>query len=125
MRSCDGERASERAGSKVTMHQGSTVVASKDQQLSFMISNSQKRKPVFGVIGAVCVLLVCLTGFVTAVHVHPARSSTPERTCSTCALAHLGVVAVGSGPSVPMLVAAELLESSAELSPSFPVRSSQ
>jgi hypothetical protein len=39
-----------------------------------------------------CVLLVAFTGFVQAVHVHPANSGVPSHECSLCSVAHAGVV---------------------------------
>jgi hypothetical protein len=66
--------------------------------------NFDQRTSGFRAIGAVCVLLVGLTGFITAVHVHPARTSTPERSCSACALAHVGAVPVELVSAVPVLV---------------------
>jgi hypothetical protein len=39
-----------------------------------------------------CVLLIAFTGFVQAVHVHPADSGVPSHECSLCSVAHAGVV---------------------------------
>jgi len=82
-----------------------------------------KRTSGFRALGTVCVLLVCLTGFITAVHVHPARSDTPERSCSTCALAHAGVVPVELASPAPVLTFPTTLEESAESAPSLALHS--
>jgi hypothetical protein len=81
--------------------------------------NFDERPSGFRAIGAVCVLLVCLTGFITAVHVHPARTSAPERSCSTCALAHAGTVPIELASPVPVLASSGTLEELAEQRLSF------
>ena len=54
--------------------------------------------------GAVaCVLLVIFIGTVSAVHAHPDTSKAPEHSCSICALAHSGVVAVTVSTPAPVL----------------------
>lgn len=53
--------------------------------------------------GAVaCVLLVIFIGTVSAVHAHLETSKAPEHSCSICALAHSGVVAVAISTPVPV-----------------------
>ena len=84
-----------------------------------MALNPYKRTFAFRGLGCVCVLLVCLTGFVTAVHIHPARGNAPERSCTTCAMAHAGVVPVAIGSPIPVLTSSGTLEESAESAPSF------
>lgn len=50
----------------------------------------------------VCVLLVLFIGFVAAVHSHPDNSSSSERACSVCVLAHSGVIPVALGAPIPV-----------------------
>jgi hypothetical protein len=82
-----------------------------------------QRTPGFRAISAVCVLLVCLTGFITAVHIHPARANAPDRSCSVCAMAHAGVVPVELTSPAPALSSSGTLEESAESAPSFALHS--
>ena len=57
-----------------------------------------------------CVLLIALTGFVAAVHVHPGASGVPNHSCSVCALAHAGVAPVEFGSHLPVFVRAAVLQ---------------
>jgi hypothetical protein len=84
-----------------------------------METTLEKRTAAFRAMGTVCLLLVCLSGLITAVHVHPARSSTPERSCSTCALAHNGAVPVELASPLPVLACSGTLEVPAEQGLSF------
>ena len=65
-----------------------------------------------------CISLIFLTGFISAVHFH-AEDSSGERGCSVCALAHAGVVPVALGAPVPVLVSSPALEPAAEASQSL------
>lgn len=59
--------------------------------------------------GAVCcVVLIALTGFIAAVHVHPDASAV-DHTCSVCALAHAGVAPAVSASPLPVLVGSILV----------------
>jgi hypothetical protein len=49
-----------------------------------------------------CILLIFLTGIITAVHFHADQSAASDHLCSVCALAHAGVVPVELGPQVPI-----------------------
>lgn len=60
--------------------------------------------------GVVCLLLILLTGFVAAVHIHPGSSNAPEHSCSICALAHTGVISVQSGPPAPLFTSSGFFE---------------
>jgi hypothetical protein len=80
---------------------------------------SAKRVPAVRLVSGLCIVLVCLTGLVTAVHVHPMRGNTPERSCSTCAITHAGAVTVEIRSAVPVLAAFEILKETATSSPSF------
>jgi len=51
----------------------------------------------------VCVLLVIFIGTVAAVHAHPDTAKNPEHSCSICALAHSGVVAVAISAPAPTI----------------------
>jgi len=51
-----------------------------------------------------CVVLIALTGFVAAIHVHPASSGAANHSCSVCALAHAGVAPAISASVLPALV---------------------
>jgi len=55
-------------------------------------------------IAVLCVLLIALTGFVAAVHVHAAGSGAADHSCSACALAHAGVAPAISASPLPALV---------------------
>ncbi len=50
-----------------------------------------------------CVVLIALTGFIAAVHVHPDASAV-DHACSICALAHAGVAPAVSASPLPALV---------------------
>jgi len=51
-----------------------------------------------------CVLMVALTGFVAAIHIHPDGPGAANHSCSACALAHAGVAPAVSASPVPALV---------------------
>ncbi len=55
-------------------------------------------------VAVLCVLLIALTGFVAAVHVHPAGSGAANHSCSVCALAHAGVAPAVAASPLPALV---------------------
>jgi len=99
------------------------VLASKNYPAILMRLSFDKRTSGFRAIGAACVLLVCLSGFITAVHIHPDRANAPDRSCTTCAMAHAGVVPVALGSPVPVLSSSGTMEESAESAPSFALHS--
>jgi hypothetical protein len=88
-----------------------------------MAFNPHKQTFAFRTLGCVCVLLVCLTGFISAAHVHPAKANAPDRSCSVCAMAHAGVVPVELGSPIPVFTSSGTLEESAESVPSFALHS--
>jgi len=58
----------------------------------------------YAAVAVCCVVLIALTGFVAAVHVHPASSGAANHSCSVCALAHAGVTPAISASLLPALV---------------------
>src|SRR5436190_21942092 len=60
-----------------------------------------------------CVLLIALTGFVSAVHVHSDRSGVPNHSCSVCALAHSGVAPSQAASILPVFARSALFQASA------------
>jgi hypothetical protein len=81
--------------------------------------NCDQRMPAFRTLGFVCVLLVCLAGFIAAVHAHKPSASSSERACSVCALANSGAIAVEHQAHAPLPVVCGYFEQSPERSPSF------
>src|SRR3954447_25077051 len=81
--------------------------------------NCHKRAFAFRAVGVLCVLLALLTGFIGAVHVHPASTNAAHSSCPTCALAHAGAVTVERGPAAPVFISSGTLAQFAETSPSF------
>jgi hypothetical protein len=61
-----------------------------------------------------CVLLIAITGFVAAVHVHANGSGVPDHSCSICALAHSGVAPAHAASALPVFARSELLQASAQ-----------
>jgi hypothetical protein len=57
-----------------------------------------------------CVLLIALTGFVTAVHVHANDSGVPNHSCSICALAHAGVAPAVLASPLPVFTRSALFQ---------------
>ncbi len=55
-----------------------------------------------------CVLLALFIGTVAAIHAHPDTSKTPEHSCSICAMAHSGVVAVAVSTPAPIFTSSAL-----------------
>ena len=86
--------------------------------------NFHKRTFASHVVAVVCVLLALLTGFIGAVHVHPASTNAAESSCPTCALAHASAVTVERGHAAPVLVASGTLDEIAQTSRSFAPKSS-
>ena len=86
--------------------------------------NLQQRTFAFRAVGVVCVLLALLTGFIGAVHVHPASSNAADSSCPTCAMAHAGAVVVELGHAAPVLVLSGTLDDIVQTSPSFTPKSS-
>ena len=86
--------------------------------------NFLKRAFAFHAIAVVCVLLALLTGFIGAVHVHPASTNAAESSCPTCALAHAGAVTVELGHAAPVSIASGTLDEIAQTSRSFAPKSS-
>ena len=74
---------------------------------------------VYRALAVLCVGLIFLTGIVAAVHVHADQSSTPDHSCSLCALAHSGVVPAVSSLPVPVFVSSGFFESAGETSRSL------
>jgi hypothetical protein len=58
----------------------------------------------YAAVAVCCVVLIALTGFVAAVHVHPASSGAANHSCSVCALAHAGVAPAISASLLPALI---------------------
>jgi hypothetical protein len=58
----------------------------------------------YAAVAVCCVVLIALTGFVAAVHVHPASSGAANHSCSVCALAHAGVAPAQLASPLPALV---------------------
>jgi hypothetical protein len=56
----------------------------------------------------VCVLLVAISGFAQAIHVHTDDSKLPSHDCSVCSLAHAGVINIAIFNPVPVFTRAEL-----------------
>jgi hypothetical protein len=86
--------------------------------------NFHKRAFAFHAVVVVCVLLALLTGFIGAVHVHPASTNAAESSCPTCALAHAGAVRVELGHVAPVFIASGTLDEIAQTSHSFVPESS-
>jgi hypothetical protein len=78
-----------------------------------------QRTPVFRAVGVLCVLLVLLVGFISAVHIHPASANAADSSCPACALAHAGVVLVDLGYATPVFNAAVLVADNPEAAPSY------
>jgi hypothetical protein len=74
---------------------------------------------VYRAVALLCVFLIFLTGFIAAAHFHADAPGTSDRSCSTCALAHAGVVPVEIGAHVPILVPAVISQTAAESSHSL------
>jgi hypothetical protein len=64
---------------------------------------SQPRAWAYTAVAVCCVVLIALTGFIAAVHVHP-DASVIDHSCSICALAHAGVAPAVSASPLPVLV---------------------
>ncbi len=60
-----------------------------------------------------CVLLVFLTSFVAVVHFHPDEAGNTDRTCSLCALAHVGITINNIATPAPVFVPSKLIETPA------------
>src|SRR3954468_10891972 len=71
-----------------------------------------------------CVLLVLLTGFVAIAHVHANNSGSAERSCSLCALAHVGVAVNSVAQPAPIFAPSLLTKVPAVVSHSFSFTSS-
>jgi hypothetical protein len=65
------------------------------------------------------VFLILLAGFIAASHFHSDNPATPDHSCSLCALAHAGVVAVQLDLPVPLWVSSAVFEAVAETSHSL------
>jgi len=61
-----------------------------------------------------CVLLIAITGFVAAVHVHANGSGVPDHSCSVCALAHSGVAPTQVALALPVFARSALFQASAQ-----------
>jgi hypothetical protein len=63
-----------------------------------------------------CVLLIAMTGFVAAVHVHTHAndSGVPNHSCSVCALAHSGVAPAQVASVVPVFARSALFQAYAQ-----------
>src|SRR5437899_221189 len=72
-----------------------------------------------------CVLLIALTGFVAATHVHANDSGVPNHSCSVCALAHAGVAPAEVQTALPVLVRSAVFQASAQRPLSLLLVSSQ
>jgi hypothetical protein len=66
-----------------------------------------------------CLVLIFQTGLIAATHFHPNESGTVDRSCSTCALVHAGVVPIQLGPQIPIFDQHQVVENSQETSDSL------
>ncbi|HZR58557.1 MAG TPA: hypothetical protein VFA74_16935 [Terriglobales bacterium] len=74
-----------------------------------MLANSADLRRWFTkVLPLVCVLLVAVSGFAQAIHVHPDDSRLPSHECSICSVAHAGVIASATYNPSPVFVQTEL-----------------
>jgi hypothetical protein len=67
----------------------------------------------------VCILLVFLTSFVAVAHFHANESGNADRSCSLCALAHVGIAINNVVTPAPIFVPSVLRETPAVVSRSF------
>lgn len=81
-------------------------------------SHRRTDKGVSRAAATLCIGLIFLTGFISAVHFH-ADSSASEKACSVCALAHAGVVPVALGAPAPVFASTETFECAAATSHSL------
>jgi hypothetical protein len=81
--------------------------------------NLRTQTGVYRAAAVLCVCLIFLTGFISAVHFHADNSATPDHSCSLCALAHAGAVPVELGLPAPIFVSSGNFESTAEVSHSL------
>src|SRR5690348_14854908 len=72
-----------------------------------------------------CVLLIALTGFVAAVHVHANNSSVPNHSCSVCALAHAGVAPAVLASPLPIFTRSAIFQATSQTPRSLLLVSSQ
>ncbi|MGH9513192.1 MAG: hypothetical protein ACRD2U_13755 [Terriglobales bacterium] len=66
------------------------------------------RKTVTRAITLLGILLVAISGFAQAVHVHPDNSKLPSHECSICSVAHCGVIGTPVYQPVPVVVSSTL-----------------
>lgn len=59
----------------------------------------------------VCVSLIFLTGFIAVTHFHPNDLSSPDHSCSLCALAHAGIAINNAAAPAPVFAVSMLAES--------------
>lgn len=67
----------------------------------------------------VCILLVFLTSFVGVAHFHANEAGNADRSCSLCALAHVGIAINNVATPAPIFAASALCETPAIVSRSF------
>ncbi len=67
---------------------------------------------VYRAVALCCVVLIAMTGFVAAVHVHANNSGVPNHSCSICALAHSGVAPAQVASAVPVFARSALFQAS-------------
>src|SRR6476661_8484855 len=72
-----------------------------------------------------CVLLIALTGFIAAVHVHASNSGVPNHSCSVCALAHAGIAPADLGSPLPIFTRSTVIQASNQTPRSLLLVSSQ
>lgn len=61
----------------------------------------------------ICVLLVFLTSFVAVAHFHADQAGNADRSCSLCALAHVGIAINNVAAPAPIFVPSKLVETPA------------
>jgi hypothetical protein len=75
--------------------------------LTEILHKAHKSWPVRG-LALISVLLVGLSGFAQAVHVHPDNAKLPSHECSICSVAHSGAIASAPYRPSPVFVRSSL-----------------
>jgi len=71
-----------------------------------------RRGKAIRVLHGICVLLIAVSGFVQAAHIHPENSKVSSHECTICSVAHAGVLSGSVYRPVPLFGRTVLVEAS-------------
>ena len=79
--------------------------------LSLQKTESRLSRLLYVATVCICISLIFLTSFVAVSHFHARDLSSPDRSCSLCALAHAGIVVNNAAVPTPVFAPSILAES--------------